>query len=75
MDKIYKRIGVSEIGPLHIKMGIPNQDCFDVVKFSFGNVVVVADDSAIAARAVDAENLGNARALRLLILRHRLRLH
>lgn len=43
MDKRYKRIGASVIGPLHTKIGIPNQDCFDTKQFSFGNVVVVAD--------------------------------
>jgi serine/threonine protein phosphatase PrpC len=46
MDKIYenyKMIGASVIGPLHVKLGIPNQDCFDISKFSFGNVAVVSD--------------------------------
>jgi len=35
--------GVSEIGPLHIKENIPNQDSFIVKKYSWGIVAVVCD--------------------------------
>ena len=35
--------GVSEIGPLHIKENIPNQDSFIVKKYSWGIVGVVCD--------------------------------
>lgn len=35
--------GVSEIGPLHIKENIPNQDSFIVKRFSWGIVGVVCD--------------------------------
>ncbi|MDF1876114.1 protein phosphatase 2C domain-containing protein [Sulfurimonas sp. SAG-AH-194-I05] len=35
--------GVSEIGPLHIKENIPNQDSFIIKKYSWGSVGVVCD--------------------------------
>jgi len=35
--------GVSEIGPLHLKAGIPNQDSFIIKKYSWGVVGVVCD--------------------------------
>jgi len=35
--------GVSEIGPLHVKENIPNQDSYTVKKYSWGIVAVVCD--------------------------------
>lgn len=35
--------GVSTIGPLHIQMGIPNQDAWMSDQFTWGNVVSIAD--------------------------------
>lgn len=35
--------GFSKIGPLHIKKGDPNQDCWMARKYKWGNVVVVSD--------------------------------
>ena len=40
---IWSGWGVSEIGPLHIKENIPNQDSFIVKKYSWGIVGVVCD--------------------------------
>ena len=40
---IWSGWGVSEIGPLHIKENIPNQDFFVVKKYSWGIVGVVCD--------------------------------
>ncbi len=40
---IWSGWGVSEIGPLHIKENIPNQDSFVVKKYSWGIVGVVCD--------------------------------
>jgi len=39
----WKGWGVSEIGPLHIKENIPNQDAYIVKKYSWGIVGVVCD--------------------------------
>jgi serine/threonine protein phosphatase PrpC len=40
---IWSGWGVSEIGPLHIKENIPNQDSFIVKKYSWGIVGVICD--------------------------------
>ena len=40
---IWSGWGVSEIGPLHIKENIPNQDSFIVKKYSWGIVAVICD--------------------------------
>ena len=43
MNGKWKGWGVSEIGPYHIKNGIPNQDSFLFKKFNWGVVGVVCD--------------------------------
>jgi len=40
---IWKGWGITEIGPLHIKENIPNQDSFIVKNYSWGIVGVVCD--------------------------------
>lgn len=42
-DQLWSSWGASEIGPLHTKVGIPNQDSWLVHSYSWGNVVVVSD--------------------------------
>ena len=43
MNGNWRGWGVTEIGPLHIKENIPNQDSYIVQKFSWGIVGVVCD--------------------------------
>lgn len=40
---IWNSCGISIIGPLHIKEGIPNQDSWMSRRYKWGNVVVVSD--------------------------------
>lgn len=42
-DSMWRSWGVSVVGPLHIKNGIPNQDSWISRKYKWGNVVVVSD--------------------------------
>lgn len=43
LNSMWSSWGVSVIGPLHIKQGIPNQDSWMFRKYKWGNVVVVSD--------------------------------
>ena len=40
---IWSSWGVSAIGPLHVRTGIPNQDSWMARRYKWGNVVVVSD--------------------------------
>jgi len=42
-DQLWNSWGASEIGPLHVKSGIPNQDSWMARRYQWGNVIVVSD--------------------------------
>lgn len=43
LNQLWDSWGVSVIGPLHVKAGIPNQDSWLACRYKWGNVVVVSD--------------------------------
>ena len=43
LDQCWNSWGASVIGPLHVKVGIPNQDSWMARRYKWGNVVVVSD--------------------------------
>jgi len=42
-DQCWESCGASVIGPLHVKIGLPNQDSWMTRQYKWGNVVVVSD--------------------------------
>jgi len=43
LDQLWNSWGLSVIGPLHVKVGMPNQDSWMARRYKWGNVVVVSD--------------------------------